>query len=237
MITLVYLYVFTTPLAPIYVKLKVLAGCRGLQQRGGTCIHTQTSREKPGSHSPAHKRFHNVKPSLILSTPCSFQTEDISAVTTQRKTGSDLLRSEKTLGSAILVVFPFRCNFSDLWLPCCTRLVSRGPFKTLSKSGFAAPKHFSTTFSEQPRSGRWKDSVLLMLVEILQRWRVGSQDRFIKISHTVSEGGRDSQKTGSLKSKNVSFFYVGRTFLQEKEKLSRTNLSRHPHKIPPNHKE
>lgn len=86
-------FVTSTPwaLVPVRGEITVLLQRELEARRLRSTVRPQErvrERERPGSHSPSHKLFHNVKPSLILATLPLFQTEQISAVTTQRETGS-----------------------------------------------------------------------------------------------------------------------------------------------------
>lgn len=112
---------------PVCAEIAVLAGCwRGEKGRNVKASDPQSDlqrKKKPGSHSPSHKLFHNVKPSLILSTVPTIQTKEISAFTAQWETGKKIgreafyCRQVKTWELQFLVIFLFEYKFHRFMTP------------------------------------------------------------------------------------------------------------------------
>ena len=105
---------------PVCTEITVLAGCwRGEKGRNVGFRPRERGKKKknPGSRSPSHKLFHNVKPSLILSAVPSVQTKEISAFTAQWETGKKIgreafyCRQVKTWELQFLVIFLFEYKF------------------------------------------------------------------------------------------------------------------------------
>lgn len=144
--------VTSTPLAlvPVCMKIAVLAGCKGLEAGADTgearrlrsTVRPREKRLAPTLHPTNFSIMWNHR--SFPSTLPPFQTEEISAVTTQWETGSKIPQERVREAYYCRQVKTWELQF---WLfsclniipqICCTHLVSRSPFKTLWKSRMAA---------------------------------------------------------------------------------------------------
>lgn len=103
---------------------RLLERREGEERKGfRSTVRPPEEKKKPGSHSPSHKLFHNVKPSLILSTVPTIQTKEISAFTAQWETGKKIgreafyCRQVKTRELQFLVIFLFEYKFHRFMTP------------------------------------------------------------------------------------------------------------------------